>query len=175
VLNGELGDAGAETVLTAIRVPIRLRMTMPHHRPTPGAALVRICEVSLAHLDDDERTPAQVSIVVDWATLTGADPADDGEFGTDPPRDLERLLCDCSVDRHRAKQPPRRREVPKRSHPLSAAGIARDGGCRFPGCDRPPGWCRCIVALDRRWPCRHRRLCCSAIATITSSICRAGS
>ena len=24
----------------------------------------------------------------------------------------------------------------------TAAMIARDGGCSFPGCDRPPGWCQ---------------------------------
>jgi hypothetical protein len=25
---------------------------------------------------------------------------------------------------------------------LKRAIIARDGGCRYPGCDRPPGWCQ---------------------------------
>ncbi len=157
VLNGELEDTGAETVLTAIHA-----YTDPasddDDRTTAqrrAAALVRICEVSLAHLDDDERTPAQVSIVVDWATLTEGRPGrHDGEFtGPIHPRDLERLLCDCSVAR--IVTGPNslpldvgrsRRTIPPA---LRRAVIARDGGCRFPGCDRPPGWCQ--VHHVTRW------------------------
>ena len=28
--------------------------------------------------------------------------------------------------------------------------VIRDGGCRFPGCDRPPGWCQAHHIVE--WP-----------------------
>jgi hypothetical protein len=56
-----------------------------------------------------------------------------------------RLACDAQVTRvivDAASQPldvGRRTKVV--SPRLRRAVIVRDGGCRFPGCDRPPGWC----------------------------------
>jgi len=110
-------------------------------------ALVRICEVALERLPAGRRDHGQVSVVVDWATLAGdASGRADGQY-TGPVHldDVHRLLCDTTVSRivtdpagipidvGRA-----RRNPPAR---LRRALVARDEGCRFPGCDRPPGWC----------------------------------
>jgi hypothetical protein len=111
-----------------------------------AAALVRICEVALAHIDDDRRPVAQVSVVLDWTTLVGGDGRHDGAFtGPIHPTDVERLLCDCDVARivTGPNSLPLDAGRARRTAPpaIRRAVVARDGGCRFPGCDRPPGWC----------------------------------
>ncbi len=149
VLSGDFADLAAETVVTAIHA-----YTEPPDRidPRPGSqrradALVRICEVALQHVPAGRRNRGQVSVVVDWATLTGGSPGRaDGQY-TGPMHldDVHRLLCDTTVSRivtdpagipidvGRAKRTPPAR--------LRRAVVARDQGCRFPGCGRPPGWC----------------------------------
>ena len=73
VISGELSNVGAETVVTALHAYVDppsdddTRTTSQRY----AAALVRMAEVAITHLADDHRTPTQVSIVVDWATLTG--------------------------------------------------------------------------------------------------------
>jgi hypothetical protein len=149
VLSGELGDLAAETVVTALHA-----YTDP---PTDGdtrtssqrtaAALVRICDVALANLNDVERPRAHVSVVLDWTTLTeNRLGRTDGEFtGPIHRNDIERLLCDCAISRIVTGPDSlpldvgrTRRTVPPA---LRRALVARDQGCRFPGCNRPPGWC----------------------------------
>jgi hypothetical protein len=147
--SGELADLGGETFMTALHA-----YTDPPDDQFPkktskryAEALVRICEVALAHTGTPERARAQVSIVVDWKTLNDRQPGRlDGEFtGPIHPRDLERLLCDCDISRivtgptglpldvgtmRRTPTPAMRRAL-----------VERDGGCRWPGCDRPAGFC----------------------------------
>ena len=157
VVSGELEDTAAETVLTAIHAFTDPPSDDDHRTGAQrrAAALVRICEVALAHLADDRRPSAQVSVVVDWATLTTGRPGrHDGAFtGPIHPRDLERLLCDCTVSRIVTGPDSlpidvgrSRRTIPPA---IRRAVIARDGGCRFPGCDRPPGWCQ--IHHTRPW------------------------
>jgi hypothetical protein len=146
--SGELEDLGAETVLTAVHAYTDApsdddRRTTAQRR---AAALVRICEVALAHLGDDRRPVAQVSVVVDWATLVGDDGRHDGAFtGPIHPTDIDRLLCDCDVARivTGPNSLPLDAGRARRTAPpaIRRAVVVRDGGCRFPGCDRPPGWC----------------------------------
>ena len=148
-LSGDFGDLDAEILRTALHA-----YTDP---PSEGddrstserlaAALIRICGVALAHLHDEQRSNAHVNVVVDWPTLTdGVLGRSDGEF-TGPMHvdDVHKLLCDCSVSR--VVTGPRgevldvgrsRRTVPP---PMRRALVVRDDGCRFPGCDRPSGWC----------------------------------
>ena len=149
VLSADLGDVAAETVMTALHA-----YTDPPDgdKPQPisqrnAAALVRICEVALAHPGDQPRPTAHVVAVLDWSTLTGGRPGrSDGAFtGPIHPDDIRKLLCDCTVSR--VVTGPRsevldvgraRRTVPP---PMRRALLVRDDGCRFPGCNRPPGWC----------------------------------
>jgi Domain of unknown function (DUF222) len=70
----------------------------------------------------------------------------DGQFtGPIHPHAIERLLCDSSISRvvtgpdSRPLNAGRTRRTPTPAQ--RRAIIARDQGCRFPGCDRPPGWC----------------------------------
>ncbi len=149
MLSGELEDLAAETVLTAMHA-----YTDPPSDDDPrttsqrrAAALVRICEVALAHIGDDRRPVAQVSVVVDWTTLVGGHGRHDGAFtGPIHPTDVDRLLCDCDVARivTGPNSLPLDAGRARRTAPpaISRAVVARDGGCRFPGCDRPPGWCQ---------------------------------
>ena len=151
VINGELTDLAAETVVTAIHAysdrpdPENFRTVAQRQAP----ALVRVCEVALGHLDDPEVRQARtgVSIVIDWKTLVdGALGRCDGELtGPLHRRDVERLLCDSPISRvvtgpgsllldlGRA-----RRAVPGS---LRRALVVRDQGCRWPGCNRPAAWC----------------------------------
>ena len=144
MVQAELSDLAAETVVTAIHAftdpPAAGDRRSPARRRAD--ALVRIAEVALAVLPEHvDRARTRATIVVDWATLTG-----DGEFtGAVHPDEVDRALCDASVSRV-VTGPERqvldagrtRRTVPPA---LRRALVARDRGCRYPGCDRPPGWC----------------------------------
>jgi hypothetical protein len=67
------------------------------------------------------------------------------DAGVVPGEAARRLACDADVTRVivDARSEPldvgRRTKVVPPS--LRRAVIVRDGGCRFPGCERPPGWC----------------------------------
>jgi len=92
------------------------------------------------------RAVPHVSVVLDWNTLTNGElgTIDGAHTGPIHRHDIERLLCDCTVSR--VVTGPEglpldvgrsRRTVPPA---LRRALVARDAGCRYPGCDRPPGW-----------------------------------
>jgi hypothetical protein len=150
VLSGELGDLAAETVVTALHAYTD-PPTDDDQRTTSqryAAALVRIAEVALAHLHDESRPQAHVSIVLDWNTLHNGDLGrTDGQFtGPIHPQDIQRLLCDSTVSRIVTGPDSlpldvgrSRRTIPPA---LRRALVERDQGCRFPGCNRPPGWCQ---------------------------------
>ena len=149
VLSGEFGDLAAETITTALT-----SYTDPPSDTDPqplsertAAAFVRICEAAIAHLDDEGRPSAHVSAVFDWATLTAAKlgRCDGGFTGPIHPDDVRRLLCDCTTARVVTGPASEildvgrsRRTVPPS---LRRALVVRDGGCKFPGCNRPPAWC----------------------------------
>jgi hypothetical protein len=150
VLNGEFEDLAGETVVTAIHAytdpPTDADTRSTAQRRAD--AFVRVCEVALAQTGNPERDRAQVSVVIDWATLTrGAPGRLDGLFtGPIHERDIERLLCDCEVSRvvtgpdGLPLDVGRSRRTPPPA--IKRAVIARDGGCAFPGCDRPAGFCQ---------------------------------
>jgi hypothetical protein len=152
VLHGELSDSSAETVVTALDA----------YTPPPEAddlrsagrrraeALVRICEVALARAQEDggpRGARAQVIYVVDHQSLEASVPgAVDGIFtGPIHPHDMQRVLCDSTISRVVTGPDSLPLDVGRSSRTVPAAirraVIARDRHCRWPGCDRPPGWC----------------------------------
>ena len=146
-----LSSDGAEIFLTALH-----ELTDPPAPDDPRTparrradALIRMAELAMANLhrgDGPTRARVAASIVIDWTTLTNGVPGrlDGGYTGMLHPGDIDRLLCDCTISRvvtgpdsipidvGRA-----RRTIPPA---LNRARMVRDGGCRFPGCTRPPGW-----------------------------------
>jgi hypothetical protein len=149
VIKGELSDLAAETVMTALHA-----YTDPPDEKVPkktsrryAEALVRICEIALGQTGTPERARAQVSVVIDWQTLIDRQPGRlDGEFtGPIHPLDIELLLCDCDITRVITGPDGLPLDVGrKRREPTVAmrkALVVRDGGCRWPGCNRPAGFC----------------------------------
>ncbi|MGZ8734877.1 MAG: DUF222 domain-containing protein [Acidimicrobiia bacterium] len=83
----------------------------------------------------------------DWPTLTDGKlgRCDGGFTGPIHPDDIRRLLCDCTTSRVVTGPTSEvldvgrsRRTVPPS---MRRALVVRDGGCTFPGCNRPPAWC----------------------------------
>jgi Domain of unknown function (DUF222) len=112
-------------------------------------AFAQLCQSATSTLPDvrGERPTALFTISLQ-ALQAGAAAAAPGLLDTGIPISIEasrKLLCDASVipivlggrgeplDVGRAT-----RTIPTA---IRRALIARDGGCAFPGCDRPPSWC----------------------------------
>lgn len=154
ILNGDLSSAAAETVVHAIHA-----LTDP---PTPddrrtaarrrADALVRMAELAMTQLgaagpDGPSRAKPSVTMVIDWRTLTNDEFGRmDAEYtGVVHRSDVERLLCDCSVTRVVTGPAGLPMDVGRERRTVSStlrkALVVRDGGCRYPGCGRPPGWC----------------------------------
>jgi hypothetical protein len=151
-VDGDLDPESGEHLMTALRAVLDAavrRSGEAHSAPRRRAdALGEICRQWLDSADRPSVATERphVCVTLDLASLEGRagrrcalDHAGriDGE-------DARRLACDAMVSRV---------VVGPRSQPLEAgrrtavvpaalrrALVVRDGGCRFPGCDRPPGW-----------------------------------
>ena len=119
---------------------------------TPGQrradALVDICRLALAggRLPDNGGDRPQVVLTVPYDPLTrtlGTGTLDTGDR-LDPETTL-RLACDAkilpAVIDPTGQPLTLGRERRLFTGPLRRALVLRDGGCAFPGCDRPPRWC----------------------------------
>ena len=150
MLDGLLDAEAGNTVLTAISALAG---------PGGGAdsrtsaqrradALVELARHGLdtAELPDTGGERPHVNVTIDLTALqNGAGAADLDFTGPIPAARARRLACDAGVSRiitAGASQPldvgRRTRTVPVQ---LRRALVARDRGCRFPGCDRPVAWC----------------------------------
>jgi hypothetical protein len=135
-----------------------------------GACLLAALEALLPpRAADDTRTPAQrradalvelarqrmeaaggrphVTLIVRAETLAGSQAAPGGELGRAgvvPGETALRIACDASLSIITVDRDDRVLEVSgaTRTPPpkLHRAVVVRDGGCRFPSCDRPPEW-----------------------------------
>ncbi|GBC87547.1 hypothetical protein HRbin12_01558 [bacterium HR12] len=86
-------------------------------------------------------------MTVDLATLTRSRPGrpELADAGAISPEQARRIACDADVSRVVTSGPSLVLDLGRRT-PVVPAGlrralVVRDGGCAFPGCGRPPGWC----------------------------------
>jgi hypothetical protein len=111
-------------------------------------ALIELCDRARA-ADDFPTTagePPHLTVTIDWDALrTGLGTAvlDYGQLIS--ANDAHRLACDCKLIPVVLGSDSEPLDVGRamRTVPLGIrrALVARDGGCSFPGCDRPPGLC----------------------------------
>src|SRR4051812_28834881 len=119
-----------------------------------AAALIELCEIGAAHADvgAGRETTSDVLFVLDLADLQarGAEPDLLAEIrvhrGNLSASTLERITCDCRISRVITDGPSQILDIGRASYTPTAAQyralVARDGGCTWKGCDRPPGWCQ---------------------------------
>ncbi|MGC4812518.1 DUF222 domain-containing protein [Micromonospora sp. DT228] len=111
-------------------------------------ALGEVCRLALrtGELPEHGGDPAQLVVTTDFDGLTrqlGAGTLDTGAHVT--PAAVRRLACDAAVlpavlgGVGQVLDVGRQRRLV--TGPLRRALVLRDGGCAFPGCDRPPRWC----------------------------------
>lgn len=111
-------------------------------------ALADVCRLALrtGELPENGGDPAQLVVTTDYDGLTrqlGAGTLDVGLRLT--PHTVRRLACDAAVlpavlgGAGQVLDVGRQRRLI--TGPLRRALVLRDGGCAFPGCDRPPRWC----------------------------------
>lgn len=154
-VDGDLDPETGQTLLTALRsvedADVRAAgasdiRTAPQRR---ADALGHICR---AWLDGSNRPAVagerpHVTVSVDLLTLQGR-PGVTSELddtGTIDPHTARRWACDASISRIITRGSSEPLDVGRRTPVVSAAlrraVVARDGHCRFPGCDRPQSWC----------------------------------
>ena len=149
-VDGVLDEEGAAAVRSALDALSRPHGGEDHrsHGQRQADALVEMAH----HVLDSGRLPRRrgvkphVNVTTTLAGLKGelGAPAADLELSLPVGRrTLERLACDCSVSRVLLQDSAVidvGRATRVISGPLRRALHARDGGCRWPGCDRPVGW-----------------------------------
>ncbi|HEX6403359.1 MAG TPA: DUF222 domain-containing protein [Pseudonocardiaceae bacterium] len=121
------------------------RRTVPQRQ---ADALIELCERARAtgEFPTTAGEPPHVTVTIDWDALRtglGAAALDYGQLIS--AGDARRMACDCKVIPvvMGGKSEPLDVGRAMRTAPMGIrrALVARDGGCSFPGCDRPPGIC----------------------------------
>ncbi|MEU4335586.1 DUF222 domain-containing protein [Micromonospora lupini] len=149
-LTGTL-DAEAAALLRAVIDPLSAPAG-PDDTRSAGQrrhdALADVCRLALrtGELPENGGDPAQLVVTTGYDGLTrqlGAGALDVGLRLT--PDTVRRLACDAAIlpavlgGAGQVLDVGRQRRLV--GGPLRRALVLRDGGCAFPGCDRPPRWC----------------------------------
>jgi hypothetical protein len=154
-LSGFLDGEGAAAVLTALDPLAAPRTGADGPDPrTPSErradALVELARRALdaGDLPVQGKERPHVTVTLDHATLVAAAGAFGGRLDRGGPLSGEaarRICCDAKVipvvlggDGQPLDVGREQRTVPRH---MRRAVVARDRGCAFPGCDRPPEWC----------------------------------
>ncbi|HEU4529006.1 MAG TPA: DUF222 domain-containing protein [Actinomycetota bacterium] len=153
-VDGDLDPEGGQMLLTALRAVMDadahaqrgLEFRTPAQRRAD--ALGEICR---AWMDSGDRPVVlgerpHVLVTLDLEALEGrAGRSELADVGPVTPETARRLACDARVSRIITDGGSQPLDVGRSSRvippALRRAVIVRDGGCRFPGCGRPPSWC----------------------------------
>jgi hypothetical protein len=150
-LNGVF-DSESGAVIRTVLEPLARRSGAHDHRTYDRRMADALVDVAWHHLDNglapqnaSQRTHLQVTTSLE--TLLGLDGAPAAELEFSLPissKTVERLACDCSVTRILLGADSMVIDVGRAKRVISApqrkALNARDGGCTWPGCDRPASW-----------------------------------
>jgi hypothetical protein len=155
-IRGRLDAEGAAALRSAIDPLARPRPTVAGQPDLRTAArrradaLLEVTDRVLTSgaLPTNRGIRPQITVSVTAATLAGQPGTRPAQTGWGLPLSratMTRLCCDASIARVvlNADSVPLNLGRTRRLVPpdLRRALIARDGGCAFPGCDRPPEWC----------------------------------
>jgi hypothetical protein len=151
-VDGDLDPETGETFLTAMRAVLdaEARGGLPEERTPAQRRVDALGEICRGWLDRSDRATVagerpHVTVTVGLEALKGRGPAELDHAGPIPPQLARRLACDATVARvvlgPRSEPLDIGRRTPVVPSAMRRAVIARDGRCRFPGCDRPHTWC----------------------------------
>jgi hypothetical protein len=152
-VDGDLDPETGQVVITALRaVMTASRGDGSNGRTAPQRRADALGEICYQWMDGSNRATIagerpHVTVTVDLESLERriGRRCELDEAGRIPAEDARRIACDASVSRVITVAPSSPVEIGRRTPVVPAAlrraVVVRDGGCRFPGCDRPPGWC----------------------------------
>ena len=119
----------------------------PHHTRIADA-LIELCKAYNAGTVIGGRERPKVLMTVPFETVVELGAARGVIIGIDPtisPEAVRTLCCDAELNRVVTRGKSTILDYGTTTRVASDAQyyamVARDGGCRWPGCDRPPGWC----------------------------------
>ena len=151
-LDAEHG-AMVRSLIEQLAVPRPATDSVPDPRTTSqrqADALIELCERarSAEEFPTAGGEPPHLSVTIDWEALRTALGSATLDHGVPiSAADARRLACDCvlipvvlGVESEPLDVGRATRTVPRA---IRRALVARDGGCSFPGCDRPPQLCTC--------------------------------
>src|SRR5437899_5191780 len=140
-INGLLDPVGGAAVRTALE-PLAQKSGAHDHRLLPQRYADALVELASAG------KPATLQVTATIETLKGLAGAAAGEMEFSLPissTSIQRMACDCSVTRVLLSQESVTIDVGRSRRVISGALRtklkARDGSCRWPGCERPASWC----------------------------------
>ncbi len=153
-LDPETGEL-LQAALASVRDADVRSTTEEDTRTMPQRNCDALGEILRRHLDRGDRPEVagerpHLTVTVGASVLAGAKPGAQGpceldNVGPISPETALRLACDASVTRVVMSGDSEPLDVGRRTAivpaPMRRAVIARDRHCRFPGCDRPQGWC----------------------------------
>ncbi len=156
-VDGDLDPETGQTLITALRAvgDAEVRADGEDVRSSPQRRADALGEICRQWLDGADRPLVgserpHVTVTVDLETLEARLPRprsvaaldDAGPISAEAARSM---ACDASVSRVITKGRSEPLDVGRRTSVVPAAirraVVVRDRGCRFPGCDRPQGWC----------------------------------
>jgi hypothetical protein len=156
-IDGELDLDGGETFLAALAAGDAPDAADREADGRTGGQrnadnLVQMAAAYLSGESDDARPEVSTSMVIDLETLIGGENrslhqtrCELQHLGPIARETALRLSCDASVIRAvmagRSEVLDLGRSTRVVSRAQRRALVLRDGGCGFPGCDRPPNWC----------------------------------